>query len=168
MAQALRITYPLRADELAEQARREPNARIRTRLLAMRLILLGHTASDAAQALGLGLTRTCAWVERFNACGPDGLRDRPRRPKPSKLKPEWVEAFKARVRAGATAADDVATLRGVQFQRILKNEFGAPVSLGGTYYLIHKLGFSSLVPRPKHPASDPVAQAAFKKTARTA
>lgn len=168
MAQALKITYPIAADELAERARREPDARIRTRLLAMRLILLGHSASDAAQTLGLGLTRTCAWVERFNASGPKGLRDLPRRPKPSKLKPEFVSAFKARVRAGATDEDQVATLRGVQFQRILKNEFEAPVSLGGTYYLIHKLGFSNLVPRSKHPASDPVAQDAYKKTFRRA
>jgi transposase len=168
MAQALKITYPITVDELAEQARREPNARVRTRLLAMRLILLGHTASDAAETLGLGLTRTCAWVERFNAAGPADLRDRPRRPKPSKLKPEFVTAFKARVRAGATAADEVSTLRGAQFQRILQNEFEAPVSLGGTYYLIHKLGFSNLVPRPKHPASDPVAQDAYKKTSRRA
>jgi transposase len=168
MAQALKITHPITADELAERARREPNARVRTRLLAMRLILLGHTASDAAQTLGLGLTRTCAWVKRFNASGPGGLREQTRRPKPSKLKPEFLAAFKARVRAGATADDGVATLRGAQFQRILKDEFEAPLSLGGTYYLIHKLGFSNLVPRPKHPASDPVAQDAFKKTARSA
>jgi transposase len=167
MAQALAITFSITAEELVRLARRETNARIRTRLLAMRLIALGQTASATAEALGLGLTRTCAWVKRFNILGPDGLRDQPKRPKPSKLKPELVEAFKARVRAGATTKDAVTTLRGLQFQRILKNEFGAELSLGGTYYLVHKLGFSSLVPRSKHPESDPVAQDDFKKTSRT-
>ena len=164
MAQALKITYSSTAAELAEWARRELSARVRTRLLAIRMVVLGHTVSEAARTWGLGLTRTCAWVKRFNACGPEGLHDRPRRPKPSKLKPERVEAFKARVRAGATPADEVTTLRGVHFQRVLKREFGAAVSLGGTYDLIHKLGFSNRVPRSKHPASDPQAQADFKKT----
>lgn len=168
MAQALTISYPITAEELTEMARREPNARVRTRLLAIRLVLLGHTASQAASALGLGLTRTCAWIKCFNAAGPDRLRDLPKKARRSKLKPEFVDAFKRRVRGGATAADPVTTLRGVDFQRILKDEFDAPLSLGGTYYVLHQLGFSNLMPRPRHPASDPQAQDTYKKNARTA
>lgn len=168
MAQALTISHPITAEELAEMARREPSARVRMRLLAIRLVLLGRSASQAASDLGLGLTRTCAWIKRFNTAGPDSLRDLPKKPRRSKLKPEFVDAFKRRIRGGATAADLVTTLRGLDFQRILKEEFDAPLSLGGTYYVIHRLGFSNLMPRPRHPASDPQAQETYKKTARTA
>jgi len=56
-----------------------------------------------------------------------------------------------RVRQGARPEDGVSVLRGPDFQRILQREFHAQVSLGGTYYILHKLDFSSLMPRPQHP-----------------
>jgi len=37
-------------------------------------------------------------------------------------------------------------------------------ALSGLYGLLHRLGYSWLVPRPRHPKADPAAQAAFKKT----
>jgi len=81
------------------------------------------------------------------------------------LAPHLVEAFKARVRQGARAEDGVSVLRGRDLKRILQREFHAQVSLTGTYYILHRLGFSSLLPRPQHPQGDPVVQAAFKKKA---
>lgn len=168
MAKSLDITYPISAEELEELARREPSARVRVRLLAVRLVQLGHAATVAARSLGLGESQTCEWIKRFNQAGPAGLRDQRRAPRRSRLVPEKIEAFKARVRDGARPEDGVSVLRGPDFHRILQQEFGAHVTLGGTYYILHKLGFSSLVPRPQHPQSDPAVQAAFKKTPRVA
>jgi hypothetical protein len=56
----------------------------------------------------------------------------------------------------------------VDLRRILQEEFQAKYSLPGVYFLLHRLGFSSLVPRPKHLEADELAQAAFKKTFRNA
>jgi transposase len=168
MSKALSITYPISVAELEGLARRERSARVRVRLLAVRLVKLGHAATTAARGLGLGESQTCEWVSRFNTSGPAGLRDQPRAPRRSRLAPDKLEAFKARVRQGARPDDGVSVLRGPEFHRILQQEFGAHVTLGGTYYILHKLGFSSLVPRPQHPQSDLAAQAAFKKTPCTA
>jgi transposase len=55
-------------------------------------------------------------------------------------------------------------LRGEQIRTILSREYAAEYSLGGTYVLLHRLGFSSLVPRPFHPERDLDAQENFKKT----
>jgi transposase len=165
MPQALRITYRISAAKLEQLARQERDPRVRVRLLAMRLVKLRHPATAAAESLGLGLSQTCVWVKRFNQSGPAGLHEQKRAPRRSRLAVGQVEAFKARVRQGARPEDGVSVLRGPDFQRILQREFDAQVSLGGTYYILHKLGFASLVPRPQHPQSDPAAQAAFKKKA---
>jgi len=165
MPQALRISYQISARKLEKLAGQERDPRVRVRLLAMRLVKLGQSASAAAEHLGLGPSQTCVWVRRFNQSGPAGLHEQKRAPRRSRLAVEHVEAFKARVRQGARPPDGVSVLRGPDFQRILQREFQAQVSLGGTYYILHKLGFASLSPRPQHPQSDPAAQAAFKKKA---
>ena len=164
MVRALTITYPMSVEELEEKVQAEHDPDIRVRLLAIRLVKLGKAATQAARTLGMCESQTCLWVRRFNQSGPDGLNDLPRAARRSRLAPERVEAFKARVAAGAKAEDVVSVLRGQDFQRILREEFNAECSLSGTYYLLHRLGFSNLVPRPMHPASDPAAQEAFKKT----
>jgi transposase len=161
MSKALSITYPISVEKLEELARREQDPRVCVRLLAMRLVKLGRAATATAQTLGLGESQTCEWVKRFNASGPAGLRDQKRAPRRSRLSPDKIEAFKARIRHGARPEDGVSVLRGPDFHRILQQEFGAHITLGGTYYILHKLGFSSLVPRPQHPQSDPAAQAVF-------
>jgi transposase len=165
MSRALGITFPISTKKLDALARKETNARVRVRLLAIRLVKLGHPATAAALELGLGESQTCVWVRRFNRLGPAGLRDQKRKPRSSHLAPHLVEAFKARVRQGPREEDGVSVLRGKDIRRILQREFAAQVSLTGTYYILHRVGFSSLQPRPQHPQSDPAAQAAFKKKA---
>jgi transposase len=168
MAKSLSITYPISAKKLERLARQEQNPRVRVRLLAIRLVKLGQAARLAARSLGLGDTATRKWIKRFNQSGLAGLYDQKRAPRRSRLTAEKVAAFKARVRQGARPEDGVSVLRGRDFQRILQQEFGAHVTLGGAYYILHKHGFVNLVPRPQHPQSDEAAQAAFKKTSRVA
>jgi transposase len=168
MAKVLKVTYRITADELSELSKRENDPSVRVRLLAIRLILLGSTGSFTAEQLGMTDNQTYFWLKRFNQSGPEGLRNRPRKPRHSRLNSVLIESFKARVRAGATASDPVSVLRGKDFQRILREDFSAECSLSGTYYILHKLGFSSLLPRPKHPQSDAEVQETFKKTLRTA
>lgn len=167
MPKALQVTYSISESELRRLEKRAKSAAIRTRLTLVRLVLQLKPASVAAETLGLNHTQACMWIKRFNKEGPEGLRNMPRRSRSSRLKPELIEAFKARVRAGALKKDGVNVLRGKDFQRILQNEFHAQCSLGGAYFILHRLGFSSLCPRPQHPSSDPAAQDEFKKTVRS-
>jgi hypothetical protein len=78
MPKALVITRPVSVEELEAVASREPQGRLRVRILAMRLVALGQSASQAAHALGQTTSRVCKWVHRFNAEGLDGLRERNR------------------------------------------------------------------------------------------
>jgi hypothetical protein len=65
--------------------------------------------------------------------------------------------------AGPTADDHVCALRGVDLQRILAQEFGVVRKLSSVYHLLHALGYSSLVPRPRHEQADPQRQQVFLK-----
>jgi hypothetical protein len=61
-----------------------------------------------------------------------------------------AERLKARLGVGPTPADKVCVLRGKDVQRIAKHELGADVSLTTVYLTLQRLGYSCLVPRPRH------------------
>ena len=163
----LQVDESLTAAELTKLAKRERDARVRGRIIAIRYLRLGHTVPEASRALGMSERQLRNWVHRYNAEGVAGLRDRPRPGQPPHLAPAQVEKFKERIRKGARLEDQVCVLRGVDVRRILQEEFGAEYSLPGVYFLLHRLEFSSLVPRPKHEQADEKAQEAFKKTSRS-
>ena len=160
----LKMTYPITSKEMASLVRIEKDGRVRQRLTAMKFILQGQTIPLVAQRMDIAQRPLRKWLHRFNREGPKGLRDRPRSGQPPKLKSRQIETFKQRVRQGVTEKDHVCSLSGKDFQKILEKEFKAKYSLGGTYFLLHRLGISCLCPRPQHPQADIEAQEAFKKS----
>ena len=68
--------------------------------------------------------------------------------------PRPITAIQKGLRHAPTAADGVCSLRAKQAQQILAQEFGVAYTLGGIYDLLHRLGLSCLVPRPRHPKND--------------
>lgn len=164
MGMPLTVNRGVSPDDIEQMMRSERDGRVRQRLLALKFIAGGQTIPEVAVRLEMAERCLRKWTHRFNREGLPGLRDRPRSGQPPKLAPELAEDFQERVRQGAQEKDGVCALRGLDFQRILGEEYGAKYSLGGVYFLLHRLGFSSLVPRPQHPKADEAAQAEFKKT----
>lgn len=160
---ALMPSGRLSSDELDRAARAERDGRVRTRVLAVRYMRQGHSAREAASVFPIADRQLGMWVRRYDAEGLEGLRDRPRPGRPPILDPKKEEAFRERVRTGPSESEGLAAYRGEDVRRLLKSEFGSDYSISGTYFLLHRLGFSSLVPRPVHPKADPAAQAAFKR-----
>jgi transposase len=105
------------------------------------------------------------WVYLYRDGGIHALRPRPKPGKPQRLPKEREDQLRARLDAGATQADGVCTLRGRDVVHILETEFGVSYSLNGVYDLLHRLGYSSLRPRPRHENADPQKQARFKERA---
>lgn len=91
------------------------------------------------------------------------MKNLPRSGRPRQLGAEKEDEVRQRLDAGAQERDGVCTLRGEDIRRILDEEFGASYSLSGAYVVLHRLGYSSLVPRPQHPKADPAARKAFEK-----
>ena len=164
MGRSLKITYQITSKEIADLVRTEKDVRIRQRLRAMKFISQGQTIPQAARRMDISQRPLRKWLHRFNKHGPGGLSDGPRSGQPPKLNTKQIEKLKQRIRKGVTEQDNVCSLRGRDLQRILRKEFNAQYSLGGTYFLLHRLGFSCLCPRQQHPQADIQAQETFKKS----
>ena len=165
MGQPLKITYQITSKEIANLVRTEKDGRVRQRLRAMKFISQGQTIPQVAKRMDIAERPLRKWLHRFNKHGPSGLCDAPRSGQPPKINTKQIERFKQRIRQGVTEQDNVCSLRAKDLQRILQKEFNAQYSLGGTYFLLHRLGFSCLCPRQKHPQADIHAQETFKKSA---
>ena len=115
--------------------------------------------------MSLGLSRrVCqAWVYRYNEQGLQGLEDQRGKSPQGALTDEQQELLQQRLDEGATPEDGVCSLRGVDVQRILAREFHTLRSLPAVYYLLHRLGYSCLRPRPRHRKFDAQAQAEFER-----
>ena len=150
-------------EELDALIRREPNARVARRLLAVRLARLGERPEDIGPRVLLCARQVRFWVGRYNGGNLDGLSDRPGRGRTGPLDDAQAKGLAVRLRAGPTTADGVCTLRGEDVRRILREELGVARSLSAVYDLMHRIGFEPLRPRPRHPSADDAAQAAFKK-----
>ena len=72
---AIREDYS--AGDLRKLARQENNGRVALRLTAIAAVLEGTSRKDAAARSGMDRQTLCDWVHRFNARGPEGLRDAP-------------------------------------------------------------------------------------------
>ena len=149
--------------ELERLERIEKDAGRAKRLRIIILAMIGYTAPAIAMSLGLSRRICQRWVYRFNEQGLEGLDDLRGGESPSPLTPEQEALVCERIENGPTLGDEVCSLRGVDFQRILSQEFGVWRSLASVYNLLHRLGYSYLRPRPRHRRADPQAQEKFQQ-----
>ena len=156
----VRLHLPL--EELVQLERVEKDAAHSKRLRIVILAIGGWTAPSIAMSVGL-TRRVCQrWVYRYNEFGLEGLNDRRGQDSKSALTPEQEVQVRERLEAGPKPEDQVCSLRGVDVQRILAEEFGVLRSLAAVYHLLHQMGYSYLSPRPRHRRADPAAQERFK------
>lgn len=161
MEVAMEVKDHLPLSELKRLERVEKDADRSRRLLIVILGAEGWTAPSVAMAVGLSRRLCQRWVARYNAEGLAGLDDRRGHELQLPLSTEKEVAFRQRIEPGATAQDEVCSLRGKDFQRILAKEFGLLRSLPSVYWLLHRLGYSYLRPRPRHRKADPETVQAF-------
>jgi len=160
----MHVKFHLPLDELKRLERAEKNADRARRLRIVILGLEGWTAPAVAMAVGLSRRIAQRWVARYNKQGLAGLDDLRGQKSELPLTEEQQGAVRERVDAGPTEQDGVCSLRGKDVQRILADEFGLLRSLSGVYWLLHRLGYSYLRPRPRHRKNDPAAMEAFKSS----
>ena len=150
---------------LSRRVRTESDAKRRDRCRCVLLAIDGLTAPQIAQRVGRSRRFVQRWCYAYRDRGLDGLEPRPRSGRPPLLATTQHQAFKQRILDGPTEDDGVCTLRGVDAQRILEEEFGVSYSLNGVYRLLHQLNLSVLAPRPQHRKSDPEAMAKWVEIA---
>lgn len=150
-------------DRLQEAARGHRNTRTWPRVRAIILAKQGDSAAQIARALGVSRRAVQAWAAAYNRGGLEGLPDRPHPGRDPILPRDQEARFRERIDAPPRPEDGVCELRGADIRRILEEEFAARYTPDGVYKLLHRLGYSDLMPRPSHPEADPEAQAFFKE-----
>ena len=150
-------------DRLQEAARGQRNTRTWPRVQAVLLAKQGDPAPQIARALGVSRRAVQSWVATYNRAGLEALPDRPHPGRMPILPRDQEARFRERIEAPPRPEDAVCELRGADIRRILEQEFAARYTLDGVYKLLHRLGYSDLMPRPQHPETHPEAQEFFKE-----
>jgi transposase len=165
MSAAITVRDDFEADEVRCMARTVKDANQARRLLAIAAIYDGMDREEAARIGGMDRQTLRDWVHRFNEHGPDGLINIKPTGRPSRLSAEQKEELCRLVEAGPDPQKDgVVRWRCVDLKRVLGERFGVDLSAVRLGRVLKELGFSHISARPRHPAQDPQAIVAFKKT----
>ncbi len=108
-------------------------------------------------------------VLRFNAAGPEGLKDRKAPGPPYKLNEEQRAAPAAVVESGpAPAVHGAVRWRRCDPAAWLRNRFGVSLAETTIGQELRRMGYAGLSARPRHYARDREAVEAFKQTSPNA
>jgi transposase len=104
------------------------------------------------------------WVGRYRQGGLDALTPKRQPGAARRLTAQQEAQLGAMLESGPAPEEGLAAYNGPILREKIQRQFGQSYSLAGVYKLLHRLGYNDLMPRPRHPDTDPAALAAFKKT----
>ena len=167
MGSAVKMRTDFSATELRRLAKISKAANQSRRLLSLAAVLDGMSREDAARLGGMDRQTLRDWVHRFNATGPDGLKDAWWSGPEPRLSPEQKAELVQIVETGPDPTiDGVVRWRRVDLQKLIRERFGVDYHERYVSTLLKELGFSQMSARPRHPAQDGRIVEAFKKTSR--
>lgn len=151
-------------EQLEALAAGETNANKHLKLRALVLAKKGWVASRIAEALGKSTRTIQQWIGDYNRQQLPGLTDH--RGGNHRYLTDAQEAQLAAYLDETGADPERGVRHAAELIPWIEQQFGQLYSLNGLYDLLHRLGYSWLMPRPRHPGADAEAQVAFKKTSR--
>ena len=164
MPSAVKMREDYSAEMLRHLARRSKDANQSRRLLSLAAVRDGMDRGEAAKIGGMDRQTLRDWVHRFNGQGPDGLIDNwTEGPQPRLTSEQWAELAQIVETGPDPKTDGVVRWRRVDLQRVIATRFGVDYHERYVGKLLHKLGFSHMSARPRHPAQDAPIVEAFKK-----
>lgn len=155
----------LAGTDFFQLAKKEPNPRIRIRLLALGHLSSGKSKTEVVEMFQVTFPTLRLWLTRFIAEGIEGLQDKVGKGRKRKLLPEQEEAFRQQIEKLQETRKG-GRLRGQDVQVLLKEKFSVDHALPSVYHVLERCGLSWISARSKHPKSDPLAQEDFKKNSQ--
>jgi transposase len=153
------------AADLRREARRAKDNRQARRLLAIAMVLDGASREDAARAGGMERQSLRDWVHRYNALGLEGLLDKARPGRPSRLNDAQLQELDVLIEEGPDiGVYKVVRWRCVDLKAIIEERFDVQMSERHIGRILNDRDYRRLSVRPRHPKADEAAQSAFKKT----
>ena len=165
MGRAVEVTRTeLSAGELRALAAKTGDGDVVRRLLAIALILEGHSRENAARLNGMDRQTLRDWVHRYNDEGVLGLSSRLSTGRPAALNEAQMEELRALVLAGPDPArHKVIRWRCADLRDEIAARWSVTLHVRTVGKLLRRLGMTRLQPRPYHPKKDAAAQEEFKK-----
>jgi transposase len=143
MGSAVRIRTDYSAEELRRLAKASKNVGQIRRLLSLAAVLEGMSREDAARVGGMDRQTLRDWVHRFNAAGPDGLKDAWRSGPEPRLSAAQRAELSEIVRNGpGSTGDGVARWRRADLRKLIMDHFGVDYHERYVGKLLKKLGLS--------------------------
>lgn len=166
MGQPVEITnFEYSAADLRRFASREKSGEVVRRLLALAMILEGHSRTEAAKMNGMDRQTLPDWVHRYNAAGLAGLTSRVGAgPTPFLNAAQMAELRTLVVKGPDPEVDQVVRWRCVDLRAQVARRFSVDVTERTIGRWLRQLKLTRLQPRPFHPKRDLAAQETFKKT----
>jgi putative transposase len=118
---------------------------------------------EIAQVTGRARQFVDAWVGRYRDGGIEALQPKRQPGAAPKLTTEQQQELCAMLDAGPAPEEGLAAYNGPILRQKIQEHFGVLYSLPGLYKMLHRLGYNDLMPRPKHPQTDPALLEEFKK-----
>ena len=167
MPAAVKMRTDFPAGGLRRLAAATKNANESRRLLSLAAVLDGMSRTEAARIGGMDRQTLRDWVHRFNERGPEGLEDNWSKGNPPRLSAEQQTELAQIVETGPDrAVHGVVRWRRIDLKRLIAERFGVVYHERTVGKILHRLGFSHISARPRHPAQDQRIVAEFKKTSR--
>jgi transposase len=165
MGSAVKMRTDYSAQELRRLAKASRDANQSRRLLSLAAVRDGMSRWEAAKIGGMDRQTLRDWVHRFNASGPEGLKDAWWSGPEPRLSPAQKAELAEIVETGPDpAVDGVVRWRRVDLKKVIKERFGVEYHERYVSRLLKGLGFSHMSARPRHPAQDASVMEAYKKT----
>ena len=165
MASSVQLRDDYDAGSLRDLAKRSRDPRQIRRLLALAAVYDGMSRADAAKVGGMDRQTLRDWVHRFNAAGPEGVRNRAGAGRPRRLTEVQMRELAEIVETGPDpVTDGVVRWRRIDLKRVIEVRFGVIYSERAVSDLLGRLSFSYISARPQHPRQDQHVLEGFKKT----
>jgi len=166
MGQPIEITRTdLSASALRALAGKTADGAVVRRVLAVALVLEGHSRTDAAALNGMTRQTLRDWVHRYNIAGMPGLSSRIGPGRPPMLSDARREELRQLVIEGPDPArHGVIRWRCADLCEEIAKLWSVRVCAQTMGKWLRRLEMTRLQPRPYHPKKDPEAEEAFKKT----
>lgn len=129
---------------------KETNGRMRVRLMALSHIKDGANNSQTARKLHISRRIVNDWVKNLYAHGLEGLQEKPRSGRPSRLDKAQLTQLSEYIRNNSIK-ESGGRLNAQVLVRYIAQEFELNYCVSNVYRLLHQLGFSWITSRSRHP-----------------
>ena len=148
-----KITEQTSFSEIKKRYDEEKKGRIKQRLLIILKAFKIKSSYEIGDQVGVSHTKVQRWIKRFNKNGFDGLHDKPKSGKPSKLNEKQVLELKKEI---DKPKEFRAGYKSLEILKLIYKLFKIKYTLVNVRRILHKRGYNRITPRSTHIDKDPI------------